>query len=322
MVLAAPLSAGNWIGFGFSPNGQMVGSTALITTLNFSKGAVVTEYSLNGRSTGQVVKKTGALAFVGGFPEGVFDAASNMVYVSFQVNLTKSAAKTDSLLLAYGSLALDGSINRHTDRRSISAQIATGVGPKGNGAAALDKKAKVHGSLQILGWGLILPIGILIARYARAWDPAWFYLHATFQLVGFVCIIAGVVLGIQLAKDLQPPRLATHRGLGLFVFALAILQVLAVFWRPKKETKVRMYWNWYHHLVGSLAIFLAIVNIFVGLNMAHSEQSFRVGTVTLLAILVAAFIILEIVQCWRLSRQRRTQQISNDQQGFQFGGSV
>lgn len=83
-----------------------------------------------------------------------------------------------------------------------------------------------------------------------------------------------------------------------------------------------MYWNWYHHLVGSLAIFLAIVNIFVGLNMAHSEQSFRVGTVTLLAILVAAFIILEIVQCWRLSRQRRTQQISNDQQGFQFGGSV
>lgn len=127
MVLAAPLSAGNWIGFGFSPNGQMVGSTALITTLNFSKGAVVTEYSLNGRSTGQVVKKTGALAFVGGFPEGVFDAASNMVYVSFQVNLTKSAAKTDSLLLAYGSLALDGSINRHTDRRSISAQIATGI---------------------------------------------------------------------------------------------------------------------------------------------------------------------------------------------------
>ena len=66
----------------------------------------------------------------------------------------------------------------------------------------------------------------MVARYTRGFDPTWFYIHTLFQIVGFLCIVAGVATGIELAKDFQPDHLAAHRGLGMFLFGLAILQVL------------------------------------------------------------------------------------------------
>ena len=92
-------------------------------------------------------------------------------------------------------------------------------------ASKMNKQARVHGAIQVFGWGVLLPIGAMLARYARDFDPAWFYLHVTFQLTGFVFIVAGVATGIILAKSIQTPGLDGHRGLGLFLFTLTILQV-------------------------------------------------------------------------------------------------
>lgn len=77
----------------------------------------------------------------------------------------------------------------------------------------------------MFGWGVLLPIGAMVARYARGFDPAWFYLHATFQIIGFIFIIAGVATGVNLAKQIDVPGLKNHKGLGIFLFILAILQV-------------------------------------------------------------------------------------------------
>lgn len=70
-----------------------------------------------------------------------------------------------------------------------------------------------------------MPIGAMVARYARDYDPAWFYIHVTFQIIGFIFIIAGVATGVNLTKSIDTPGLNGHRGLGLFLFILAILQV-------------------------------------------------------------------------------------------------
>jgi hypothetical protein len=101
---------------------------------------------------------------------------------------------------------------------------SAGVVAPTSAASTLDRKAKVHGSLNILGWGL--PVGAMVARYARGFDPAWFYIHVTFQIVGFACVIAGIATGVDLTKEIQPEQLNHHRGLGIFIFVLAILQVL------------------------------------------------------------------------------------------------
>ncbi|KAG0591176.1 hypothetical protein KC19_1G155900 [Ceratodon purpureus] len=322
MVVSMPLSPNKWAGIGFSTDGQMVGSTALVTTLSSNGAPIIKVYSLNDRSQQGVVEDASKLTFVGGPPEGHYDQGRT-VYISFQVDFTKSTAKANWFLMAFGSLYTDGSIDYHEQRNYFKASIVPGTVVGESAASKLEKKSKIHGSLQILGWGLLLPVGAMVARYARGFDPAWFYVHVTFQILGFACIIAGVATGIQLAKDFQPEHLQAHRGLGLFLFVLAILQVLAVAWRPKKDAKIRKYWNWYHGGVGRLALFLAVVNIFLGLSIGKAENDFKLGYIIILAIELLAFAILEVLLWLRWNRQPRGER-SADQgvPGFQFGGSV
>ena len=83
---------------------------------------------------------------------------------------------------------------------------------------------KNHGALNIFGWGVLLPIGAIIARYCKQWDPLWFYLHVSIQFFGFIIGLAGIVCGIALYNKLHS-SVSAHRGLGIFVFVLGILQV-------------------------------------------------------------------------------------------------
>jgi hypothetical protein len=85
--------------------------------------------------------------------------------------------------------------------------------------------AKAHGAVQVMGWGLLLPIGALIARYCQAWDPAWFYVHIAFQSIGFIFVMAGIGTGVVLSHRVRPSGFYTHRGLGIIIFFLACLQV-------------------------------------------------------------------------------------------------
>ncbi len=91
--------------------------------------------------------------------------------------------------------------------------------------ASRPQLANAHGAIQVIGWGLLLPIGALLARYCRAWDPIWFYLHVTFQIIGFMFVIAGIGTGLVLSKRVRPSRFYTHQALGITVFFLACLQV-------------------------------------------------------------------------------------------------
>jgi hypothetical protein len=84
----------------------------------------------------------------------------------------------------------------------------------------------VHGFLNLLGWGVFLPIGAIIARYCKVWDPTWFYLHISFQVLGFILIIAGLVTGFTLQDTYKGVSgLDSHRALAIIVFIMATLQV-------------------------------------------------------------------------------------------------
>ncbi|KAH9293830.1 hypothetical protein KI387_040969, partial [Taxus chinensis] len=151
-----------------------------------------------------------------------------------------------------------------------------------------------HGALNIFAWGVLLPIGAIIARYFRQWDPAWFYLHVGLQVLGFIFGVAGIVLGVALYNKLDS-NVHAHRGLGIFILVLGILQVLALLLRPQKEAKVRKYWNWYHQWLGRLALFLAAVNIVYGIHVAEAGQNWKVGYGFVLAILLLVVIVLESI---------------------------
>jgi hypothetical protein len=160
---------------------------------------------------------------------------------------------------------------------------------------------RAHGALNVFAWGVLLPIGAILARYFRRMDPLWFYLHVGVQLAGFIIGLAGVVAGVALYNKIQAD-IPAHRGLGVFVLFLGILQVLAFFLRPSADSKYRKYWNWYHHWAGRLALFFAAVNIVLGIHVGGADSSWKIGYGFSLAVLLVAVAALEFMLWTRWSK--------------------
>ncbi|CAA2984630.1 cytochrome b561 and DOMON domain-containing At2g04850 [Olea europaea subsp. europaea] len=105
----------------------------------------------------------------------------------------------------------------------------------------------IHGIINAISWGILLPIGAVTARYLRhihALGPAWFYAHAGVQLFAVFLGTVGFSIGIRLG-ELSPGWV--HQKLGYAAFCLRWLQTLALLSRPKTTNKFRKNWKSYHH---------------------------------------------------------------------------
>lgn len=85
---------------------------------------------------------------------------------------------------------------------------------------------RVHGILNIVGWGVLIPIGAMIARYLKHLGSFWFYAHSSIQLSGFIIGLSGIISGLIL-NDRIDINVAKHKALGLIIIALGCLQVCA-----------------------------------------------------------------------------------------------
>lgn len=103
------------------------------------------------------------------------------------------------------------------------ASYSVSVSPSG-----IMKTKKTHGVLGMMGWGVFSPSGAIFARYLRnrgGGDNAlWYYLHVSTQFIGFILGLAGVVMGLRLYTRMHA-HVPAHRGIGIFVLLLSILQV-------------------------------------------------------------------------------------------------
>ncbi|XP_010924092.3 cytochrome b561 and DOMON domain-containing protein At3g25290-like isoform X1 [Elaeis guineensis] len=128
---------------------------------------------------------------------------------------------------------------------------------------------EAHGILSVIGWGTLLPIGVIVSRYFRG-SPIdtknkWFYAHVGIQILAFSLGVAAWGIGLSLMeRSGQYRAFMGHRIVGILIFCLATLQVMALWLKPKMLDKYRKYWNIYHHFVGYSLIVLIIVNIFKG----------------------------------------------------------
>lgn len=79
----------------------------------------------------------------------------------------------------------------------------------------------------MLGWGILMIIGAMVARYLKEKDPFWFYFHASIQLFGFILGLVGIICGFVLNNRLNA-AVTTHKGLGIFILVLGCLQVCII----------------------------------------------------------------------------------------------
>lgn len=181
------------------------------------------------------------------------------------------------------------------------------------------KLRKTHGLMNMFGWGILIIIGALVARHMKQWKPTWFYAHIALQTTGFILGLTGIICGLVLENRTKANNVSKHKGLGITILVMGILQVhllshskfqyttkenmliwfcllqvLALLARPDKDSKYRKYWNWYHHNVGRVMIILAISNIFYGIHLGKAGSSWNVGYGFAVAVLALAAIGLEV----------------------------
>lgn len=287
---------GGWIGWGINPTKgpNMEGTQALIAFKN-GTSLIVMEYdvtnavkdgapllptlvSVKYSNLSAVMVKTTVTIF-GTFPLGAGKAAT----VDHVWNRGRSVNPITFELaehpLAPANLASVGTVD-------LATGIASVVGPPHQ------KLENAHGVISAVAWGILVPIGVMAARYLRPFpwaDPLWFYLHITCQLTGYTLGVVGWGLGLQLQKYASPIKYF-HRNVGISIFVFATLQVLAMVLRPKRGSKHRRYWNMYHHTVGYATIILSIVNIFEGLDLLQPESKWKdayIGVLVALAVIAA-----------------------------------
>ncbi|PQM42297.1 cytochrome b561 and DOMON domain-containing protein [Prunus yedoensis var. nudiflora] len=269
-VLSTPV-VNSFIAIGFSSNGQMVGSSAIVGWVS-STESMIKQYFLGGTTANLVEPNKGNLQLETNQP---------------QKRLLYSVGRDGFLPVAPNYRLME-----HSDKVSTSINYITGQSTSSS-QSPYSKLRKSHGVLNMLGWGILMIIGVIVARYLKPYDPLWFYLHTCIQSFGFIFGIIGVVCGFVLNNKLNAD-VSTHKALGIIILVLGCLQVMALLVRPEKESKARKYWNWYHQGVGRILLILAIANVFYGIHLGEKGKAWNAGYGAVLAILVVTAVIFEL----------------------------
>lgn len=293
------ITTSNWVAWAINPQSKgMVGSQALVA---FQKSdgtmsvytAPVTSY--------QTQLQKGDLSF------GVSDLSAtyskNEIVIFATLQLANNSG-TVNQVWQDGPVKNDAPGMHVTSGPNIqsmaSLNFLSGQSGTAGGGGALNsrlKKKNLHGVLNTVSWGMMMPIGVVIARYLKVFkvaDPAWFYLHATCQTSAYIIGVVGWAIGLQLGAQSPGIQYTAHRTIGIVLFSIATLQVFALFLRPKKEHKYRSYWNIYHHLIGYAIIILGIMNIFRGFNILNPEEKWERAYIIFLVTLAAIAAFLEV----------------------------
>ncbi|KAH8480151.1 hypothetical protein H0E87_030405 [Populus deltoides] len=162
----------------------------------------------------------------------------------------------------------------------------------------------VHGILNTVSWGILMPVGAVIARYLKRFEsagPLWFYLHVTVQLLAYILGgLSGFGTGIFLGIRSHGIEHSCHKIIGIVLFCLATAQVFGGLVRPDKDSKYRPFFNWFHFLAGCSTLILSIFNIYKGFDILHAARFWRLTYSGMILTLLLVMLLLKICTRWCL----------------------
>ncbi|KAE8038077.1 hypothetical protein FH972_010621 [Carpinus fangiana] len=276
---------------GFSSGGKMVGSSAVVGWVSSNGVGMVKQYYLGGTSQSLVAPDQGSLQIVS--TSTVIISQSSRLYMAFQLQTTQPQSRLLYSVGPGGVLPSPPNFALSEHRTKVSTTINYGTGQSATGGRPYERLRRSHGVLNMVGWGILMIIGAMVARYLKEKDPLWFYFHGFIQLCGFILGLVGIICGFILNNRLNA-AVSTHKGLGIFILVLGCLQVMAILARPNKMSKFRKYWNWYHQNVGRILIIFTIANIFYGIHLGENGHGWSAGYGVVLGILFIISVVLEI----------------------------
>ncbi|KAG8642141.1 cytochrome b561 and DOMON domain-containing protein At5g35735 [Manihot esculenta] len=297
-------STNTWVAWALNPGGQqMTGSQAILAFHNSS--GVPTAYTTSITSLSPSMQP-GGLSFQVSNLKAEYSNGDMIIFAT--LHLTSSLISTNQV---WQEGTMSGtSFNPHAMDSANRASVGTinfETGATVAGTVRTSSKKNVHGVLNAVSWGILMPMGIMIARYLKVFkvaNPAWFYLHAACQSSAYIIGVAGWGTGLKLGSDSPGIKYSKHRNIGITLFCFATLQVFALLLRPKPDHKYRLYWNIYHHSIGYATIALSIINIYEGFDILDPEKKWK-NTYTGIIIFLGAVAALLEVSTWIIVLRRK-----------------
>ncbi|XP_067394490.1 ferric-chelate reductase 1-like [Emydura macquarii macquarii] len=207
--------------------------------------------------------------------------ADGVVQCSFRRNLHLPAYKgrfdldaTYYIFLADGEASEGGLIHKHHHQPLITSGMYNVTGsPKDVGGSRSPHLIKVHASLMFVAWMTTVSIGVLVARFFKpVWPHSlfgkeiWFQVHRMLMLTTVLLTSIAFVLPF-IYRGGWSERAGFHPYLGCTVMALAIVQPLMAGFRPPSHAPRRQVFNWVHWSTGTTARILAVVTMFLGMDL-------------------------------------------------------
>ncbi|KAL6978876.1 hypothetical protein U1Q18_020544 [Sarracenia purpurea var. burkii] len=307
--VAAPATSDGWISWAINPTATgMVGSQALIAFKDSTGTMTVSTYNLV--SYGSIVPSDLSFAVT----DLAADYSDGMMRIFATVTLPEKTTTTVNQVWQVGPSVTNGIPSRHDIQPA-------NLNSKGT-LDLLSGQSNIHGILNAVSWGILFPIGIIIARYLRTFksaDPAWFYLHVFCQFSAYVIGVAGWGTGLKLGSESKGIQYTGHRNIGIALFSLATVQVFAFLLRPKNDHKLRFYWNIYHHGIGYAILILGIINVFKGLDILVPEKKWKSAYIIVISILGGIALLLEAITWVVVLRRKKSSKSTKPYDGYNNG---
>jgi len=197
------------------------------------------------------------------FQSMTFEITSGQGSLSFHVGNDKLPDEAN-IIVGVGPY-LSNTFNQHiSDYKQIQINFLTGAVE----IQSLPVGLIFHAIFMALGWGVLLPGGMLIARFGKTRFPEgqWFAIHKKMQIAGLFLAFIGIILAFSYGSGTK----YAHMSIGIIVMILGFSQPLNAFFRPhppkdEPKSQARIYWEYLHKGSGYMSIFLGLVNICVGI---------------------------------------------------------
>ncbi|CAN6163286.1 unnamed protein product [Urochloa humidicola] len=160
----------------------------------------------------------------------------------------------------------------------------------------------VHGFMMFVAWAILLPGGIMAARYLKhAKDDLWFQAHTYLQYSGIAVMLLGVLFAVAELRGFSFK--SKHARIGAIAFTFACMQPINAYLRPHKtenrqtSSGNRIVWEYLHLFTGRSAAIAGIVALFTGLqHLGHRYGSKNIKGLT--CWLILWFVSLALVTAY------------------------
>jgi hypothetical protein len=314
MAIQAPCTG--WVGVGWSANGymdsssvgkrnlQVTGSDAVVGWFTSAGDVMVDEWLLTVQDTPTLHAGITLSNIYGEEVNG-----ETIIYFTRTTASGNHPINSDQSVYVIGAYsqtntdALTFHGDAHTDTPGAGADLLTVnffSGSIGSQSGTLGIR-DAHAILMFIAWGILLPFGMLWARYTRSRDnDIWFKVHRPCQYTGFVISTAGIILAYVMVGTNQF-RVLAHSVIGTIIFIGSVLQVIGAFFRPHKEkdrpvTNARKIFELSHHWNGRILVCLSVAQIILGIYAIGYDETYTWLLWLYVAVAASVFLFVVIVE--------------------------